>query len=119
VPTINQQNMKTELNIEEVESILKQFAQNASLGATEEWDDLAYEWLGQTLTIGYDKCKNEFHLNLRLAGASVGWPYDVLDSNPQHTLREALNCMVEECSEKIIAYGAEGAQLRMRHAMGC
>ena len=110
--------MKTELNIEEVESILKQFAQNASLGATEEWDDLVYEWLGQTLTIGYDKRKNEFHLTLLLVGSMIELTYDVLDSY-SHTLRETIILMVELCREKTIDYGAEGAQLRMRHAMGC
>lgn len=111
--------MKKHLNLEELESMLKQFAQNASLGATEEWDDLVYEWLGQTLTVGYDGSKNEFHLTLVLAGARIEWPYDVLNSNPLDSLGEVLSYMVEECSEKILGYGAEMVRINIRNALGC
>lgn len=110
--------MKKHPNLEELENMLKQFAQNASLGSTEEWDDLVYEWLGQTFTVGYDGSKNEFHLTLVLAGARIEWPYDVLDSY-SHTLRETIDQMVELCREEIVAYGAEEARLNIRHAMGC
>lgn len=123
--------MKKELNIEDIESTLKQFAFNASLGSTEVWDELVYEWLGQTLTIGFDPYKNEFAITLVFAGETVKGVFDALHTNPDiyalfremkpenGELRDLIDQMVDQCRELIMDNAAEDVRSAIRYMIGC
>ena len=123
--------MKKELNIEDIESTLKQFAFNASLGSSEVWDELVYEWLGQILTIGFDPYENKFAITLVLAGETAKGVFDPLHTNPDiyalfremkpenGELRVLFDHMADHCRELIMDKGAEGVRSAIRYMIGC